>query len=282
VSFASNDLGEAIGQIYVQQTFGAERKARTLAMVEKLEKALGEDIKSLLWMGAETKKQALIKLAAITNRIGYPDQGKWCDYSNLEIVRGDAFGNSQRSKTNDVQRQLNKIGKPLDKGLWPYPPMTVNASYNPDKNNITFPAGILQPPFYDNKADDALNFGGIGAGIGHELTHGFDDEGSQFDADGNLRDWWTPQDKKEFEGRTRCIEDEYGNFVAVDDVKLNGKLTLGENTADNGGLRIAYMALITVLAGKEPRPIDDLTARQRFFSGGRTPGARIAATPTNV
>ena len=267
VDFAGNDLGEAIGQIYVQQTFGAEGKARTLAMVEKLEKALGEDIKNLPWMGEETKKQALVKLAAITNRIGYPDQGKWRDYSNLEIVRGDAFGNSQRANAHDLQRQLNKIGKPLDKGLWPYPPMTVNASYNPNQNNITFPAGILQPPFYDNKADDAMNFGGIGAVIGHELTHGFDDEGSQFDPEGNLRDWWTPTDKKEFDQRTSCIKDEYGSFVAVDDVKLNGKLTLGENAADNGGLRIAYMALMTVLAGKEPPPIDGLTAQQRLFLG---------------
>ena len=267
VGYASNDLGEAIGQVYVQQTFGAEGKARTLAMVEKLEKALGEDIKNLPWMGEETKKQALIKLAAITNRIGYPDQGKWRDYSTLEIVRGDAFGNSQRSNAHDLQRQLNKIGKPLDKGLWPYPPMTVNASYNPNQNNITFPAGILQPPFYDNKADDAMNFGGIGAVIGHELTHGFDDEGSQFDPEGNLRDWWTPTDKKEFEQRTSCIKDEYGNFIAVDDLKLNGKLTLGENTADNGGMRIAYMALMTVLAGKEPPSIDGLTAEQRFFLG---------------
>jgi len=267
VGFATNDLGEAIGQIYVQQTFGAEGKARTLAMVEKLEKALGEDIKTLPWMGEETKKEALIKLAAITNRIGYPDQGKWRDYSNLKIVRGDAFGNSQRANQHDLQRQLNKIGKPLDKGLWPYPPMTINASYNPNQNNITFPAGILQPPFYDNHQDDAMNFGGIGAAIGHELTHGFDDEGSQFDADGNLRDWWTPTDKKEFQERTSCIEKEYGNFVAVDDQKLNGKLTLGENTADNGGLRISYMALLTVLAGKEPAPVDGFTAQQRFFLG---------------
>lgn len=265
VSFASGDLGEAIGQVYVQQTFGAEGKARTLAMVNQIEKALGDDIKSLPWMGEDTKKQALVKLAAITNRIGYPD--KWRDYSKLEIVRGDALGNSQRSNTHDLLRRLNKIGKPLDKRDWPYPPMTVNASYNPNQNNITFPAGILQPPFYDNKADDAMNFGGIGAVIGHELTHGFDDEGSQFDAEGNLRDWWTADDKKKFEERTSCIKDQYGSFVAVDDLKLNGKLTLGENTADNGGMRIAYMALMSALAGKEPPPVDGLTAQQRFFLG---------------
>ena len=265
VSYADSDLGEVIGQIYVEQTFGAEGKARTLAMVNALEKSLGEDIKSLPWMGEDTKKQALVKLAAITNRIGYPD--KWRDYSKLEIVRGDALGNSQRSNQNDLLRRLNKIGTALDKRDWPYPPMTINASYNPLQNNITFPAGILQPPFFDNKADDAMNFGGIGAVIGHELTHGFDDEGSQFDAEGNLRDWWTADDKKKFEERTACIKDQYGSFVAVDDLTLNGKLTLGENTADNGGMRIAYMALMSALAGKEPPPVDGLTAKQRFFLG---------------
>jgi len=188
-------------------------------------------------MGEETKKQAVAKLAAITNRIGYPD--KWRDYSKLEIVRGDALGNSQRSNQHDLQRRLNKIGTALDKRDWPYPPMTINASYNPLENNITFPAGILQPPFYDNQADDAVNFGGIGAVIGHELTHGFDDQGSQFDAEGNLRDWWSASDKKQFEERTGCVKDQYGSFAAVDAPKLNGKLTLGENTAENSGMRIA-------------------------------------------
>ena len=265
VEYADGDLGEAIGQVYVQQTFGAQGKARTLAMVDALEKALGEDIKSLPWMGEDTKKQALVKLTAITNRIGYPD--KWRDYSTLQIVRGDALGNSERANEHDLQRRLNKIGKPLDKRDWPYPPMTVNASYNSSENNITFPAGILQPLFYDNQADDAMNFGGIGAVIGHELTHGFDDSGSQFDADGNLRDWWSASDKKQFEERTGCVKDQYGSFVAVDDLKLNGKLTLGENTADNGGMRIAYMALMSTLAGKEPPPVDGLSAQQRFFLG---------------
>ena len=265
VSYANTDLGEAVGQIYVQQTFGAQGKERTLAMVKALETALGQDIQSLTWMGDESKKQALIKLAAITNRIGYPD--KWRDYSKLEIVRGDAFGNLQRANQNNFECALSKIGKPLDKGEWPYPPMTVNASYNPTQNNITFPAAILQPPFFDNQADDAMNFGAIGAVIGHELTHGFDDEGSQFDADGNLRDWWTANDKKQFEERTACIRDQYGSFVAVDDIKVNGKLTLGENTADNGGMRVAYMALLSTLGGKEPAPVDGLTTEQRFFLG---------------
>jgi putative endopeptidase len=265
VAYTNNDLGDLVGQIYVQQTFGAEGKERTLAMVAALEKSLGEDIKNVPWMGADTKAQALVKLQAITNRIGYTD--KWHDYSALQVVRGDALGNLQRSNQNDMQRRLNKIGKPLDKRDWPYPPMTVNASYNPLENNITFPAGILQPPFYDNQTDDAMNFGGIGAVIGHELTHGFDDQGSQFDAEGNLRDWWTANDKKQFEERTGCVKDQYASFVAVDDVKLNGKLTLGENTADNGGLRIAYMAMLNTFAGKEPAPIDGLSARQRFFLG---------------
>jgi endothelin-converting enzyme/putative endopeptidase len=265
VGYTNNDLGDLVGQIYVQQTFGAEGKERTLAMVGALEKALGEDIKNLPWMGADTKAQALVKLQAITNRIGYTD--KWRDYSTLQIVRDDALGNSQRSNQHDLERRLTKIGKALDKREWPYPPMTVNATYNPLQNNITFPAGILQPPFYDNQADDAMNFGGIGAVIGHELTHGFDDQGSQFDADGNLRDWWTANDKKQFEQRTGCIKDQYANFVAVDDLKLNGKLTLGENTADNGGMRIAYMALLSTFAGKEPAPIDGLSAEQRFFLG---------------
>ena len=265
VRYTNGDLGEAVGQKYVELTFGAEGKDRTLKMVQALEKALGEDIQSLSWMSPETKKQALVKLQAISNRIGYPD--KWRDYSILKIARGDALGNSLRANEFEFQRQLNKIGKPVDKNDWPYPPSTVNASYNPQLNNITFPAGILQPPFYDNQADDAMNFGGIGAVIGHELTHGFDDEDSQFDAQGNLRNWWTEQDKKEFEQRTKCVSDEYSSFTAIDDLKVNGPLTLGENVADNGGMRIAYVALLSTLAGKEPAAIDGLTPQQRFFLG---------------
>jgi len=265
VRYTDNDLGEAVGEEYVELTFGAGGKERMLQMVQKLETALGSDIDQLPWMGPDTKKQAHVKLAAITNRIGYPD--KWRDYNPLKIVRGDAFGNALRSNAFELQHELNKIGKPVDKGDWPYPPMTVDASYNPQMNNITFPAGILQPPFFDKQADDALNFGGIGAVIGHELTHGFDDEGSQFDAQGNLRDWWTPEDKKQFEQRTACVADQYSGYTAVDDLKVKGKLTLGENTADNGGMRIAYMALMNALAGKQPADIDGLTAQQRFFLG---------------
>ena len=265
VRYTNGDLGEAVGQKYVEATFGAEGKERTVKMVNELDKALTADIRQLSWMGEETKKQALVKLAAISNRIGYPDT--WRGYSKLNIVRGQAIGNSLRANEFEFQRQLDKIGKPVNKNDWPYPPSTVNASYNPQLNNITFPAGILQPPFYDNNVDDAMNMGGIGAVIGHEMTHGFDDQGSQFDAQGNMRDWWSARDKKEFNKRTKCVADEYSSFPAVDDVKVNGKLTLGENVADNGGLRIAYMALLDSFAGQEPPPIDGLTAKQRFFLG---------------
>jgi predicted metalloendopeptidase len=218
-------------------------------------------------MSDTTKKQALIKLQAIQNKIGYPDQFR--DYSKLKIVRGDALGNSLRANEFEFNRQLNKIGHPLDKKEWQMTPPTVNAYYDASENNINFPAGILQPPFYDFHADDALNFGAIGAVIGHELTHGFDDEGAKFDADGNLKSWWTPQDEKAFQARTQCLVDEYDGFVAVDDVHVRGKLTLGENTADNGGVRIALMALLASMAnaGKTPEKIDGFTPEQRLFLG---------------
>ena len=266
-SYTDGDLGEALGQAYVEKTFPPEAKARTLKMVKALEEALRQDITALPWMTEATKKQALIKLEAIENKIGYPS--KWRDYSTLKIVRGDALGNSIRSNEFEVRRQLNKIGKPLDKQEWEMTPPTVNAYYEPTENNINFPAGILQPPFYDFKADDGLNFGGIGAVIGHELTHGFDDQGRQFDKDGNLRDWWTEEDGKAFDQRAQCIVDEYSSFVAVDDLHVNGKLTLGENTADNGGVRIAHMALLNTekAEGKEPGKIDGFTPEQRLFLG---------------
>lgn len=265
VSFADNELGEALGRRYVEQTFGAEGKQRTLKMVRALETALGEDIQNLDWMTPATKQKAMEKLHAIANKIGYPE--KWRDYSTVKIVRGDALGNSARASTFEFHRQLAKIGKPVDRLEWQMTPPTVNAYYDPQMNNINFPAGILQPPFYDNRADDAVNFGGIGAVIGHELTHGFDDEGRQFDPKGNLRDWWTERDAKEFEKRAGCIADEYSGFTAVDDLHLNGKLTLGENTADNGGVRIAYMALMNTLAGKTVPKIDGFTPAQRLFLG---------------
>jgi putative endopeptidase len=264
---ADADLGEAVGQVYVEKHFPPDAKARTLKMVNALEAALGQDIQSLDWMSDATKKQALVKLKAIENKIGYPS--KWRDYSSLNIVRGDALGNSLRANAFEVKRHIDKIGKPLDKQEWQMTPPTVNAYYDPTENNINFPAGILQPPFFDFKADDGLNFGGIGAVIGHELTHGFDDQGAQFDPQGNLKNWWTPEDEKKFKERTQCLVDEYDKFVAVDDVHVRGKLTLGENTADNGGLRIAHMALEDTIAksGKPPQKIDGYTPQQRLFLG---------------
>ena len=263
VQYTDNDLGEALGQAYVADTFPPEAKARTLKMVRELEAALKQDITELSWMTPETRKQALEKLSRIDNKIGYPD--KWRDYSSLNIVRGDAMGNSVRANQFEFNRQLNKIGKPVDRNEWEMTPPTVNAYYNPQENNVNFPAGILQPPFYDQKADDAVNFGGIGMVIGHELTHGFDDEGSQFDADGNLKNWWTPTDKEQFDKLEHCFVNEYDNFVVVDDVHIKGELTLGENTADNGGLRIAHMALLDVLGTTPSKAIDGFTPEQRFF-----------------
>jgi endothelin-converting enzyme/putative endopeptidase len=265
VQFTDSDLGEALGQAYVAEEFPPESKAATLKMVHELEAALKTDITELSWMTPDTKKQALEKLSRIDNKIGYPD--KWRDYSTLTIVRGDALGNSLRANEFEFLRQVNKIGKPVDRQEWGMTPPTVNAYYNGQENNINFPAGILQPPFYDPKIDDAVNFGAIGAVIGHEMTHGFDDEGSQFDADGNLRNWWTPTDRKQFDQLEACFVNEYDSFIAVDDVHVRGKLTLGENTADNGGLRISHMALLDVLANTPEKPTDSFTPDQRFFVG---------------
>jgi len=256
-------LGEALGQKYVELTFGADGKQRMLKMVDALEKSLDQDIRGLPWMTEETKKQAKLKLDAIRNKIGYPDV--WRDYSKLSVQRGDLIGNFLRANEFESRRQIAKINKPLDRKEWGMTPPTVNAYYSGSRNEIVFPAGILQPPFFDKTMDDAVNFGGIGAVIGHELTHGFDDQGRKFDPQGNLRDWWTEQDGKEFEKRASCIADEYGSFVAVDDLKLNGKLTLGENTADNGGVRIALMALRQTLDGNGDKKIDGYTPEQRLF-----------------
>jgi putative endopeptidase len=265
VQFTDGDLGEALGKAYVAEEFPPESKAATLKMVNELEAALKTDITELSWMTPETKKQALDKLAHIANKIGYPD--KWRDYSTLTIVRGDALGNSLRANEFEFKRQLNKIGKPVDRSEWGMTPPTVNAYYSGQMNNINFPAGILQPPFYDPKVDDAVNYGAIGAVIGHELTHGFDDEGSQFDAEGNLRNWWTAKDREQFDKLEACFVNEYDGFIAVDDLHVRGKLTLGENTADNGGLRIAHMALLDVLATTPEKPTDGYTPDQRFFVG---------------
>ena len=269
VDLVDGSLGEALGQRYVDLTFGAEGKQRMLKMVDALEKSLDEDIQDLSWMSDETKKQAKVKLEAIRNKIGYPEMYR--DYSSVVIKRDDLLGNVARSTEFESKRQIAKIGQPLDRKEWGMTPPTVNAYYNPAYNEIVFPAGILQPPFFDKTMDDAVNFGGIGLVIGHELTHGFDDQGRKFDPRGNLRDWWTEQDGKEFEKRVSCVADEYSNFVAVDDLKLNGRLTLGENTADNGGARIALRALEHMIADdktkKEGQKIDGYTPEQRFFLG---------------
>jgi putative endopeptidase len=269
VSLTDRELGEALGQRYVDVAFGPESKARMLKMVDALEKSLDGDIQNLSWMSADTKKQAKVKLDAIRNKIGYPDV--WRDYSSVTIKAGDLIGNFQRTTEFESKRDIAKIGKPLDRKEWGMTPPTVNAYYSASDNEIVFPAGILQPPFFDPKLDDAVNFGGIGLVIGHELTHGFDDQGRKFDPQGNLHDWWTADDGKEFEKRVSCVADEYSNFVAVDDVKLNGRLTLGENTADNGGARIALAALERMIAddktGKEGQSIDGFTPEQRFFLG---------------
>ncbi len=265
VQFTDNDLGEALGQAYVAETFPPESKAAMLKMVHDLEAALKQDITELSWMSEETKKQALDKLAHIDNKIGYPN--KWRDYSSLDIVRGDALGNSMRANQFEFHRELNKINKPVDRQEWGMTPPTVNAYYNPLENNINFPAGILQPPFYDKNADAATNFGGIGSVIGHELTHGFDDEGSQFDAQGNLKNWWTPQDRERFDKLEQCVVDEYDGFTVVDDVHIKGKLTLGENTADNGGIRISHMALLDVLTSSPEKDKSGFTPDQRFYLG---------------
>ena len=265
VRFTDRNLGEALGQAYVDRTFGVEGKTRTLTMVRDIENAMQKDIEQLDWMTPQTKQRALEKLHAVVNKIGYPD--KWRDYSKYEVVRGDALGNFERGAIFESHRQLDKIGKPVDRGEWGMTPPTVNAYYNPQMNDINFPAGILQPPFFDKNMDDAVNYGDAGGVIGHELTHGFDDEGRQFDAKGNLEDWWTPQDAKQFEERVGCVVDEYNGFIATDDVHVNGKLTLGENVADLGGLKLAMMAYLAHQAGLDqpPQPIDGFTPEQRFF-----------------
>jgi putative endopeptidase len=263
--FVDRDLGEALGQAYVDRTFGAEGKARMLKMVQALEVALGSDIQQLDWMSDTTKKEALVKLKGFEGKIGYPDQ--WRDYSSVKIVRDDLVGDAYRSGEFEFHRQLAKIGKPVDRGEWGMTPPTVNAYYDPQLNTINFPAGILQPPYFDKQMSDAVNFGSIGSVIGHEMTHGFDDEGRKFDSTGNLRDWWTAQDGKEFEHRAQCIVDEYSGFEATPGVQVNGKLTLGENTADNGGTRIALMALQNIMAaeGKGEEKIDGFSPEQTFF-----------------
>jgi putative endopeptidase len=266
-------LGEAVGQDWVKQNFPPSAKANMDKLVTALTVALGEDLKSLPWMSDATKVQAKAKLDLIQRKIGYPEH--WRDYSTLMVKRDDALGNSQRVRAFDHHRELAKLGKPVDKSEWFMTPPTVNAYYDPSMNNINFPAGILQPPFYDNKIDPAVNFGAAGVVIGHEMTHGFDDEGAKFDPTGSVRDWFTPDDLAKFNDRTKCIADEYSGFQVAEGQNLNGKLTLGENTADNGGLRIAFQALEATLAedrttatpGYVDGKRDGYTPEQRYFIG---------------
>lgn len=265
VDLTDEQLPDALGRVFVEKTLGQEGTQRTQQMVAQIEKSLEQDIQSVDWMSAVTKQQAILKLHAIGNKIG--NKAHWLDYATVKVTRDDAYGNSVRASEFELARQLGKIGKPVDKTDWAMSQPTVNAYYDAQENDINFPAGILQPPFYDNKMDDAVNYGGIGAVIGHELTHGFDDQGRQFDAKGNLHDWWTAADAKAFQERADCLVNQYGSYTAVDDIKLNGKLTLGENTADNGGVRLAYMALMDSLKGKDQAPIDGFTPEQRFFLG---------------
>jgi putative endopeptidase len=265
VEFTDYNLGEALGQVYVRRVFSPELKASTLDMVNRIEAAMGQRIRQLEWMSPETKQQALAKLAAIRNKIGYPE--KWRDYSSLDIVRDDLAGNILRGAEFEQHRDINKIGKPVDHGEWDISPATVDAYYNPQMNDINFPAGVLQPPLYDPKMDDAPNYGDTGGTIGHELTHGFDDQGSQFDAKGNLKNWWTKEDREKFDARTKCVADQYSQYVMVDDIHINGELTLGENVADLGGEILAFMAWKDATKDKTLHPIDDLTPEQRFFIG---------------
>jgi putative endopeptidase len=259
-------LGEALGKVYVEQYFAGDSKAKMLEMVQDIEAAMERDIDQLDWMSAPTKVRAKEKLHLVANKIGYPE--KWRDYSTLEVKPDDALGNMARANIFENDRQLAKIGKPVDRNEWGMTPPTVNAYYDPSMNDINFPAGILQPAFYDKNQNDAVNYGHIGAIIGHELTHGFDDEGKKFDGKGNLNDWWTAEDSKKFEARTDCLVNEYGSFVAVDDIKINGKLTLGENTADNGGLLLAYMAYLERAKQNGTDPTekkDGFTPAQHFY-----------------
>jgi endothelin-converting enzyme/putative endopeptidase len=265
VALVDAQLGEALGEEYVRRAFGPELKRKTLHMTEQIEQAMHDDLVRLEWMSAATKQKALEKLRAIVNKIGYPD--KWRDYGSLEVRRNDFFGNAERARLFESWRRLAKIGKPLDRGEWSMTPPTVNAYYDAHMNDINFAAGVLQPPLYDPKMDDAPNYGNTGGTIGHELTHGFDDEGRQFDAQGNLKDWWTEKDAREFNGRAQCIVDQYAQYTIVDDIRINSRLTEGEDIADLGGLVLAWAAWKAETAGAKPESRDGFTPEQRFFVG---------------
>ena len=265
VSTVEGALGEALGKLYVQEHFPAERKARMEELVKNLLVAYKESIDQLEWMSPETKKEAQAKLAKFTPKIGYPD--KWRDYSALTVRNGDLVGNVMRASTFAYNRNINKLGKPIDRTEWGMTPQTVNAYYRSTTNEIVFPAAILQPPFFDMRADDAVNYGAIGAVIGHEIGHGFDDKGSQSDGDGNLRNWWTEQDRAAFKARTDKLVKQFNGFSPLPGYNVNGELTLGENIGDNAGLSIAHKAYKISLKGQPAPVIDGLTGDQRFFMG---------------
>jgi endothelin-converting enzyme/putative endopeptidase len=265
VRAVDRNLGEALGQEFVARTFSADMKAKTQTMTVQIETAMQHEIENLDWMSPETKQEALRKLHAIRNKIGYPE--KWRDYTALTVKPDDYFGNAQRSSRFEDARRWNKLGKSVDKNEWGMTPPTVNAYFSPQMNDINFPAGVLQPPLYDPKEDDAPNYGNTGATIGHELTHAFDDEGRQFDAKGNLRDWWTPADAKGFEERINCVRDQYAGYVIVDDIHINSKLTSGEDVADIGGTLLAYIAWKKQTEGLKLTNADGFTPDQRFFVG---------------
>jgi putative endopeptidase len=265
VDATDNALGEDLGRYFVERNFGPEQKQRMLQMVGDIQQAFYDNTSSLDWMGAETQDKARQKLRGMGNKIGYPDN--WRDYSAVQVQAGDLLGNVARTNAFDRADDLNKIGKERDPKEWLQTPPTVNAYYMPPNNDINFPAGILQPPFFDKTADDAYNYGAIGGVIGHEITHGFDDQGRKYDAKGNLTNWWTEEDGKRFTEKAQCLVDQYGNYAAEGDVKLNGKATLGENTADNGGLRIALLALRARMGDKLNEKVGGLTGEQRFFYG---------------
>ena len=264
---ASTDaaLGEALGKLYVADYFPPESKARMLELVKNVQEAMADSIKSRDWMDETTKQEALKKLASFTVKIGYPE--KWRDYSTLKVDRGPYVLNAMRGAIFETERQLKRIGKPVDRSEWGMTPPTVNAYYNPNLNEIVFPAGILQPPFFNAKADDPINYGGIGAVIAHEISHGFDDQGRQYDAVGNLRDWWTPESAAKYKERADKIVQQYAEYEPLPGMKINGELTLGENIADDGGVKIAYAALQKALKGKPQAKIDGFTPEQRFFLG---------------
>jgi putative endopeptidase len=265
VDWVDRDLGEALGEVFVRKVFPAQVKTDTERMVKQIRDAMAVRIEQSPWMGPETKKQALVKLQAMRDKVGYPD--KWRDYSALEVRRDDFAGNVKRAGVFETHRDLAKIGRPVDRNEWGITASTVNAYYNPAMNDINFPAAVLLPPLFDSKLDAAPNYGNTGGTIGHELTHGFDDEGRQFDAQGNLRNWWTPNDDKEFRKRAACVSDQYAQYTVVDDIKINSKLTLGEDVADLGGLILAYLAWQQETQGHKLEPMDGLTPEQRFFVG---------------